>query len=279
MILQLNFGRTIGVHHVDLPNVSERDYAAIKKIFVPAVNNPKLKSRDVIAQGFQFALQQCPSENPSDIWHHVIYRLYIKHKQGPDPAQSWVRTSGEGFELMIANAYNPLLAKHHIRLRPLISGNEKKRILDRMGLTERVGSSKIDIAIEKKAAGKGVEQDGYGVLGGLHVKVSLAERVSDDIPASRIMMAEGFLSILSTLDVKSFPPPHGDLVNRGELGSPQAPSDKRAYIESHGDFSACISYNSRTVPSPATTASGKKIYLGNLRGVPDSFTEILLSET
>ncbi|EKD07251.1 BsaWI family type II restriction enzyme [Limnospira fusiformis KN01] len=57
----------------------------------------------------------------------------------------------------------------------------------------------------------------------------MAERVSDDIPASRIMMQYGFLSLLSTLDVKSFPPPGGDLINRAEFGSPDNPSDKRRY--------------------------------------------------
>ena len=63
-----------------------------------------------------------------------------------------------------------------------------------------------------------------------------AERVSDDIPASRAMQAKGLLSPLWTLDVKSFPPPTGDLINRGELGTPDSPSDKRKYVELHGDF-------------------------------------------
>lgn len=134
------------------------------------------------------------------------------------------------------------------------------------------------MAIEKRGAGRGIE-DEYGIIGGIHAKVSLAERVSDDIPASLIMMAEGFLSILLTLDVKSFPPPHGDLVNRGELGSPTNPSDKRRYVEKHGDFSACFSYNSRTVPSPPTTHSGKRIYVVDLNDNPDVFVQFLLKAT
>src|SRR5690606_6839480 len=115
--------------------------------------------------------------------------------------------------------YNPALAGAGIRLTSLISKTERVGALARLGLTDRVGSSKVDVLIEKRGAGLVPDLDGFGVVGGIHAKVSLAERVSDDIPASRIMMAEGLLSVLSTLDVKSFPPPHGDLVNRGELGT------------------------------------------------------------
>jgi hypothetical protein len=87
------------------------------------------------------------------------------------------------------------------------------------------------------------------------------------------MMRKGYWSPLWTLDVKSFPPPHGDLVNRGELGSPSSPSEKRKYVESHGDFDNCYSANSRTVPSGGPTSSGKLIYTLDLRGQPDQFAE------
>jgi hypothetical protein len=39
----------------------------------------------------------------------------------------------------------------------------------------------------------------------IHAKVIPAERVTDDVPASKLMMQKGFAAYLVTLDVKSFP--------------------------------------------------------------------------
>lgn len=261
MFITLDFDG-LGQFPVDLSGVNESNRNQIRQLLKKNVNS-KRKSREVLAEVFELALSLCPDANPSDLWHHLIYRDYLKFKLGTNPSQSWVRTSGEGFEIVIANTYNPLLASHGIRILPLFSKQEKGKILQRLGIQDQVGSEKIDLAIEAVGRGQGL-QDGFGIIGGIHAKASLAERVSDDIPASRIMMKAGLLSILCTLDVKSFPPPHGDLVNRGELGTPTSPSDKRAYIESHGDFSLCVSYNSRTTPSPAKTDSGRKIIVTGL---------------
>jgi len=140
----------------------------------------------------------------------------------------------------------------------------------------------LGIVIRAFRLQRGISQENLAELAALHrtyIGSVLAERVSDDIPASRIMMAEKFLSILSTLDVKSFPPPHGDLVNRGELGSPTNPSDKRRYVEEHSDFSACFSYNTRTIPSPPITRSGKRIYVVDLNDNPDVFAQFVLETT
>jgi hypothetical protein len=270
-----DFGTLVGTCYVDLQNVSESDYAEIKAFFEPLINDSKIKSRVAIYSAFQFATTKCPAANPSDLWHHVIYRDYKRTKSGSNPEQSWVRTSGEAFELAIVQRYNPILEHYGLRLVSMISGNNKAKALKRMNLSGEIGSSKVDVIIEQRGRGLGII-DGYGIVGGLHAKTSLAERVSDDIPASRIMMKAGLLSVLSTLDVKSFPPPHGNLVNHGELGSPEKPSDKRKYIEEHGDFSVCISYNLRTVPSPNITVSGKKIYLGDMGTSEDDFTRFLL---
>ncbi|WP_223814262.1 BsaWI family type II restriction enzyme [Roseicitreum antarcticum] len=277
MQLNLDFGRGLGAQ-VDLQNISDDQYARIQAYFVPLINDPRVQSREAIGGAFVFATNLCPDANPSDIWHHVLYRTYTREKVGTNPEQSWVRTSGEGYEIALVERYNPVLAAHGIRMSSLISGKAKVSALDRMGLTGRIGGSKVDVMIEKDGAGLSRGRDGFGVVGGIHAKVSLAERVSDDIPASRIMMAEGLLSVLSTLDVKSFPPPHGDLVNRGELGTLTNPSDKRRYIEGHGDFSACFSYNLRTTPSAETTASGRSIYVSGFAGANDHFTDYLLAE-
>jgi hypothetical protein len=132
---------------------------------------------------------------------------------------------------------------------------EKNKFLIEMGLADQIaGGSKLDICLY------GTGRKGLVPFAGIHSKASLAERVSDDKPCSERMMAAGFKSYLFTFDAKSFPPPTGDLVNLGELGTIARPSDKRGYIELHGSFDACFSYNSRTTPSGTRTRSGKKIY-------------------
>lgn len=282
MRLALDFG-PLGKFHVDLPNITEEQFEYIEREFTPLINSPEMKTRDAIARAFELAVRTCPSENPSDLWHHVLYRIYCRVKVGTNPQQSWVRTSGEALEIFFANLYNPILAEHGIRLVSLISGPEKVRVLTRMGIADKVGSRKIDMSIEKKGDPRGAA-DGYGVIGGLHIKASLAERVSDDIPASRVMMAAGFESILITLDVKSFPPLATlgfdqnirRLINGGELGTPERPSDKRRYIESHGDFTASFSFNSRSVPSPEQTASGRRIFVVDPSKQPDAFVQYLV---
>ncbi len=91
------------------------------------------------------------------------------------------------------------------------------------------------------------------------------------------MMANGFFSPLWTLDVKSFPPPHGDLINRGELGTPTAPTEKRKYLEWHGDFDHLFSANARTAASLPQTASGKRIIVLDLAAQPDLFAQEVIA--
>jgi hypothetical protein len=91
------------------------------------------------------------------------------------------------------------------------------------------------------------------------------------------MMTKGFFTPLWTLDVKSFPPPQGDLINRGELGSPTTPSEKRKYVEEHGDFDNCYSANTRSLPSSGKTASGKRVYTMDLFKQPDQFAKDVIA--
>jgi transcriptional regulator with XRE-family HTH domain len=259
-------------------HVTEQEYQSIETFMTKSINDPSIKSRDTISKTFIKAVDMWPKENISDIWHHCIYRIYTENKKGTDPEQSWVRTSGEAFELFIENQYNKYLYKYNLRIKNLISRGEKKNVISRIKLENSIGSSKIDLILECKGKGKGLDYIGWGIVAAIHAKVSLAERVSDDIPASRILMKENIESILMTLDVKSFPPPYGDLINRGELGTIAKPSDKRKYIEAHGDFSICFSYNKRTVPSASSTLSGKKIETINSINEGDAFMKYLLEK-
>ena len=160
----------------------------------------------------------------------------------------------------------------------LVDRDEKRRTLASMGIAGTVGDSKLDVVLSVRVEtkkGPGFEYE-WQIFGSAHVKASLAERVSDDVPASRAMMQKGYYSPLWTLDVKSFPPGsfganQRTFINRGELGTPSQPSDKRRYIEEHGDFDNCYTANSRSVPSLDTPASGKRIYSIRLSAQPDQF--------
>ena len=118
------------------------------------------------------------------------------------------------------------------------------------------------------------------VFGAAHVKSSIAERIQDDVPASRAFMDRGFLSIAITMDAKSYPPPHGNCVNYGELGGRSLGANKerlkRNYIEVDGQFDGMFSFNLRTPPSPTKTLSGKRIYAMSLHAEqPDQLVRLL----
>lgn len=227
----------------------------ISKIYKDLNAGTGEKNRQAILAALTKAIEGYPDVNPSDLYHHVVYRLYLRDYTKTQADRSWVRAGGEAFELFLQAHYNPLLVRHGITLQWLF--NDKLRIsaLEEMRIRGEVGGSKLDIALYGTRAGKRV------IFGGIHAKLSLAERVSDDIPCSVAMMKKGMVSYLVTLDAKSFPPPVGDLVNRGELGTPAQPSDKRNYVELHGSFDACFSYNLRTAKSGETTSSGRRIYV------------------
>lgn len=101
----------------------------------------------------------------------------------------------------------------------------------------RIVSDKADVLLTYDNEGK------EDLLGVIHVKASIAERRTDDVPMSQALIQAGYLSIFWTMDVKSFPSPNP--INRGEFGSADSEdmSEKRRDIEEHGHFSACFSYN------------------------------------
>lgn len=260
---------------IDLPGVSEEVYQATETLLDNGLSNLAIKNREAISAAFIFVLRQCPAANASDLWHHVVYRLYctiLPRYRPQDPKQSWVRASGDALEMTLEQWYSPILAPLGIGLRMLIGAPEKSRALTEMGIADNVGAAKLDMTLHLTGG-----EHGGVIFGGVHVKASLAERVSDDIPASRAMMAKGYFSPLWTLDVKSFPPPRGNLINRGELGSPAVPSEKRRYIEAHGEFDACYTANSRSIPSPSETPSGKRIYTIRMNEQPDQFAQDVIA--
>lgn len=243
---------------VFIANLSSNDYLnleeEIKNIYQQLNSGNGGKNRDAIFKALNIAIYNFPNVNPSDLYHHIVYRLYLREYTKTQADRSWVRAGGEALELFLQEHYNRILRGKGIWLQWLSNDKLKKAALAEMGITSEVGGSKLDIALY------GFIDNQPRIFGGIHVKASLAERVTDDVPCSLIMMRQGMASYLLTLDAKSYPPPNGDLVNRGELGTSNAPTDKRAYIEKHGSFDACFSYNLRTGPSNLITPSGKRIF-------------------
>lgn len=193
-----------------------------------------------------------PRANPSDLWQHVIYRHLLNMGWSDN---RWKRVSGFALERALVAVYEPRLAPYGLRMRDL-SANEANRFLATLDVDIR--ATKVDLFLEGETA------EGWRVFGAAHVKASIAERIQDDVPASQAFMAADLVSIVLTMDAKSFPPPHGDCVNYGELGGRSHGVEKdrlkRNYVEINGQFDGLFSFNLRTPESPARTPSGKRIH-------------------
>lgn len=241
---------------VELEEITDSEYLEIQEHFKHLLTVERQKS-GAIAKGFIYGVMLCPKANPSDIWQHIIYRTYLAEGYND---QSWKRASGDGFQFALRDIYNPHLVPYGIRLVVLTTTSALKALKE-MDLIGKVPASKIDVAIEGDCTGKG----DWKIFGVIHLKSSIAERINDDAPASREIIKKGFVSLAVTLDSKSFPPPHGNGINYGELGGRtigkglKDEQQKRNYVEVDGDFTHMYSYNLRTPCSPGPTQSGSRI--------------------
>lgn len=147
-----------------------------------------------------------------------------------------------------------------------------------MGLTGQIPLDKIDLFIAARHNGS------LKPLGVIHLKSSLAERRTDDVPASQLVIAKGFLSMFVTLDGKDTP--SSTPVNKGEyvptlVYNEQTKiwkgSEKRKDIEINGWFSAVFSFNSRTIESPASTTSECRILKADFSNPDDEFSHFILN--
>jgi len=253
---------------VEIENITGGEIQRIYKTLDTLIDTEEQVS-DAVAKALVFAAELAPKANPSDLWHHVIYRHLLD--LGYNDAR-WKRISGFALERAFVNIYEPRLERHDLTLR-IVKGPEATKALAQIGLDVR--ATKVDLFAE--------DTDGITstVVGAVHVKSSLAERIQDDVPASLAFMEHGLVSIVLTMDVKSFPPPHGDGVNYGELGGRSFEIDKarqkRDYVEKHGQFDGMFSYNLRTPSSRGKTPSGKRIYtLPLMEQQPDQLVRFLI---
>jgi transcriptional regulator with XRE-family HTH domain len=235
---------------------------------------------NAVRRSFRKALTFWPNANPSDLWYFVILRAYC------DPynhdarfarksfEQSWKRTGGWALERIFVDHYQPALKKHGINI---LTGTKDQKIdiLKKLGLPHRLEADKLDILLTADTT------DGEKFFGMVHVKASFAERRTDDVPMSEILIGAGFTSLMSTMDCKATPAAWP--INRGELGQvlgtgPDKRSAKRKDIEENMSFSSCFSYNRNTKPTPATQETSSRVYVVDFSNPEDAFTDFIVAD-
>ena len=228
---------------------------------------------DAVADTFIRANAVWPDANPSDLWTFLVNRLYCDRANHPAASarlnleQSWKRTSGWALERVVVRHYSQILGRSGIVLK-IADKPDKRRLLSAID-DPRIVPDKADILITH---GDGQAE---GLLGVVHVKASIAERRTDDVPMSQALVQAGYLSVFWTLDSKSFP--SAKPVNLGEFGVADGEiNDKRRDFEEHGHFSACFSYNANTSPTVDERATAN-ILVCNFKDPDDHFARFLLA--
>jgi hypothetical protein len=233
-----------------------------------------------VEKAFWEAMHRWPKANPTDIWGFVIARGFLDPFNHPatsargDLAQSWKRTGGWALERILVTQYGPYLATKgvHLSMPPLARKNVLLDMIRKRVTTTRLEADKVDVFLSGDDHGTEV------CFGVVHVKNSFAERRTDDVAMSSALVAAGYVSPLWTMDCKSWPGPHPQ--HTGELGklSPAPRSAKRKDIEDDLYFSACFSYNRRTLPTPADANTKGRIYSCDLSNPDDDFSKYIIEE-
>ncbi len=227
-----------------------------------------------VARAFIRVAELWQNANPSDLWTFLIGRAYCDRANHPaanarlNLEQSWKRASGWALERVLVDHYGEFLRRNRL----FIKTSNKAEKAAHLGVIRdsRIVPDKADALILYHMDGK------ERLLGVIHVKASLAERRTDDVPMSQALMQAGYLSIFWTMDSKSFPSTNP--INRGELGiaSREDMSDKRRDFEEHGHFSACFSYNQNTQPTPEVSDALSRVFVCDFTNPDDRFSQFLL---
>ena len=232
-----------------------------------------IKRAEVVANVFLRAVKTWPDANASDLWTFLVNRAYCDRSNHPDSSsrlnleQSWKRTSGWALERVLIKHYGSFLLDRGISAK---TGDraEKSELLGSIR-DPRIIPDKADILLTYEYSNK------VRLLGVVHVKASIAERRTDDVPMSRALLESGYLSVFWTMDSKSFPSARP--VNYGEFGNAEKSpsSDKRRDFEERGQFSACFSYNQNTMPTQDKNAVSQ-IFVCDFKTPHDSFSQFLI---
>lgn len=256
----------------NLPNATRLQYDEIIDLLKSGLAGKASKTNSV-SQTFLATVRMWPDANPSDLWTFLINRAYCDRTNHPAASvrlnleQSWKHTGGWALEQVLTNHYGPFLKEHEITVR--ISNKAEKSHLLGMIKDPRIVPDKADILARYNS------QDSEQLLGVIHVKASIAERRTDDVPMSQALIDAGYLSVFWTMDAKSFPAERP--VNRGEFGSVGDDiSDKRRDFEEHSHFSACFSYNRNTIPTPEKSNTTARIFTCDFTNPDDHFAQFLI---
>lgn len=244
------------------------------------IDNNCAVQTDTIAHTFFRAVRFWPHLNPSDIWWFLVYRAYCDPYNHPalnarrDFGQSWKRAAGWALERIVVRHYGHFLESQGVKLL-IPDATTKQELIGQLDVQERLESDKVDIFLVGTRDGENV------CFGVVHVKSSIAERRTDDVPMSQVLMRAGYTSPLWTMDCKSLPSHNPE--NRGELGmtlddGEDRRSAKRKDIEDDGYFSACFSYNSNTIPTPTKQNARARIHVCSFNNPDDAFSQFILAE-
>lgn len=246
-------------------------------VSTPADEQEAIKTK-AVANAYLKAVELWPKANASDLWWFIVYRAYLDSFNHParyarlDLGQSWKRTGGWALEEVLVRHYREALAARGIRIF-IAYGDEKARHLSQLEVADHLVSDKVDVLLV------GEVEDDLICFGVVHVKSSFAERRTDDVPMSKALVDAGYTSPLWTMDCKSTP--SAEPLNRGELGRAYSGgtdkrSAKRRDIEEDGYFSACFSYNARTVPTPEDQDVSGRIFVCDFTDpADDAFTTFI----
>ena len=248
---------------VVLPGATEADVrSVVDALRLGLANeNEEISMSDAVAGAFAVAVQAMPAVNPSDLWYFLVQRAFLDPLNHParnsrlDLGQSWKRTGGWALEKIVVNHYRPLLLPHGIEI-SVLDKDDKRGLRTEIEIDERVEVDKVDVVL------RGVLGEKRHFFGVVHVKASFAERRTDDVPLSTLLIRHGYFSPLWTMDCKATP--GISPVNRGELGvadeSSGRRSAKRKDIEEDASFSACFSYNLNTKETQADAVTAARVY-------------------
>ena len=256
-----------------LPEATIGEFNAVLNVLKRGLASDSTKS-DVVADTFRRTVQLWPNANPSDLWTFLVNRAYCDRTNHPEAnarlnlEQSWKRTSGWALERVLVGHYQRFLLENGITIKVANKG-EKSALLGSLN-DSRIVSDKADVLITFDIG------QGERLLGVVHVKASLAERRTDDVPMSQALIEQGYVSVFWTMDVKSFPGEHPE--NLGEFGEADTKelSDKRRDFEEHGHFSACFSYNRNTEPTQQRHGLAARIFVCDFTNPDDDFSEFLV---
>ncbi len=255
-----------------LPGARQSEFDEILDLLKTGLAND-IKRSEVVASVFLRAVQIWPDANTSDLWTFLVNRACCDRSNHPESharlnlEQSWKRTSGWALERVLVKHYGTFLLESGISVK--ISNRAEKTAMLGSINDSRIIPDKADILLTYDYANE------VQLLGVVHVKASIAERRTDDVPMSRALLESGHLSVFWTMDSKSFP--DAQPVNNGEFGDAKASpvSDKRRDFEESGHFSACFSYNQNTMPTEDNNAIAR-ISVCNFKDPNDSFSRFLI---